>query len=187
MAKKNSYKSLSLEDCKKEIGNNLDKLDKFDLDNLTDDIEFTATATGGVIPRVIASIENKMDAIIIVAKEAVEQLKLIKDLEGKSVFIEYALEQVKNKIADIKKYYEDNPTTLEDHRFYKIEKVSKKGTPFTLSVLCANAPTQIKSRSKIFKIILELTPLIDMLEDDSKKETLRKGGEDIPDSLKGLI
>ena len=32
MAKKNSYKSLSLEDCKKEIGNNLDKLDKFDLD-----------------------------------------------------------------------------------------------------------------------------------------------------------
>ena len=72
MAKKNSYKSLNLEDSKREIGNNLDATNKFNLDTLTDDIEYITSSTGQKKATVVASIESKMDAIIIVLKEIFE-------------------------------------------------------------------------------------------------------------------
>lgn len=182
MAKKNSYKSLNLEDSKREIGNNLDATNKFDLDTLTDDIEYITSSTGQIKATVVASIESKMDAIIIVLKETVEQLKSIKQLEGNSVFIEYSLNQVKEKINEIKNYYESRPASEIEHRYHRVAKVSKKGINYEDVIICANAPTQIKSRSKIFKIILELKPLIDQLEDNGK-EINRKGGAELSERL----
>ena len=182
MAKKNSYKSLNLEDSKREISNNLDATNKFNLDNLTDDIEYITSSTGQIKASVVASIEAKMDAIIIVLKETVEQLKSIKQIEGDSTFIQYSLEQVKNKIEEIKLYYESRPASEIEHRYHRTAKVSKKGIAYEDVILCANAPTQIKSRSRIFKIILELKPLIDQLENNNK-EINRKGGAELSERL----
>jgi hypothetical protein len=183
MAKKNSYKSLNLEDSKREIGNNLDATNKFNLDTLTDDIEYITSSTGQKKATVVASIESKMDAIIIVLKETVEQLKSIKQLEGDSIFIQYSLDQVKQKINQIKDYYEARPASEIEHRYHKEFKISKKGFEYEDVMLCANAPTQIKSRSKIFKIILELKPLIDQLENNTV-EVQVKGKEGLSERLK---
>lgn len=182
MAKKNSYKSLNLEDSKREISNNLDATNKFDLDNLTDDIEYITSSTGQIKASVVASIEAKMDAIIIVLKETVEQLKSIKQIEGDSTFIQYSLEQVKNKINQIKLYFEARPASEIEHRYHRIAKISKKGIAYEDVIICANAPTQIKTRSRIFKVLLELKPMIDQLE-NSGKEINRKGGSELSERL----
>jgi hypothetical protein len=183
MAKKNSYKSLNLEDSKREISNNLDATNKFDLDNLTDDIEYITSSTGQIKASVVASIEAKMDATIIVLKETVEQLKSIKQIEGDSTFIQYSLEQVKEKINDIKNYYEARPASEIEHRYHRVAKVSKKGVSYEDVLVCANAPTQIKTRSRIFKILLELKPMIDQLENNTV-EIQVKGKEGLSERLK---
>ena len=184
MAKKNNvYKSLDFSVIKQELLNTMSYLETIDVEKIDDDIEFKATARGGIAPSIVSSIENKLKTCIILIFDFVSQLEVLYKTEGMTPYIADLIDSIKEKMEELQKYYlKRHPKTLSHRKaIYTSPKSGKKVT-----FLAATVQDQIKCRSDIQKKILQILPKLSSLL-EAKKEINIKGGSDIPPSLNGLI
>lgn len=187
MAKKNVYKNLDLTSTKVELSRNIGYLSTEDIHTLNDDIEVVQTATGPR-PSIIASIESKLDSYIVVVKDSILMLSSIISIENEvSDFVLNLIEKLETHLLDIEKYFEQRPPELIENRehFVTMYKKNRAGEriEYSVKIIAANIPTQIKNRSKIQKIILELKPVIASIKDAKLEEQLLKGDKAMPPAM----
>jgi hypothetical protein len=180
--KKNPFQNLDLQQVKIELTRNVDYLASIQVEELQDDITDNVTAQGGVIPIVETSIEQKLDSYIVLIKDSVDQLKYITDIEQEvSVFVDTLLQKLKKHMKEIQDYFEKRPPESLCVRNWVMEKTNKKtGYTYQIKKLVANVPTQIKTRSRILKIILELQPKVATIEEAKGEELSIRGGKEVP-------
>lgn len=181
MAKQNVYAALDFDVIKEEMGGIMRYLQSLTIEKLTDDVKWVGTPTGGIAPRVVSSIENKMSTAITTLYDFVSQLEIIYKSEGVSEFLLENIDNIRAKMNEIQDYYLTREPLDMDHRYIEVESKKK-----TISFLAATAEQQIKTRSDILKKTLQILPKLSQLE-SVKKEFNQRGGGDTPPSLIGII
>lgn len=184
MAKKNNiYKNVELSTVKMELSRNVGYLSTVDISTLNDEIEIVHSGQGPR-PTVVASVEAKLDSYIVLIKDCITMLVTITTIEGEvSEYVENLIIKLEEHVKDIEHYFENRPPDSIQNREHFIEMESKKGYVYTIKIIAANIPTQIKNRSKIQKIILELKPIIASIKEARAEDKLLKGDKDIPPGL----
>lgn len=181
MAKRKSlYKDTDFKNVKKEIEKNIVYLKKQTIESFTDDLDWNTTSNGGRILIVVASIEQKLNSYITLIKDSIEQLSYIVAGEGVTDFVVNNLQVLKKMLERMHKYYDSTPPDKITTREYYEERTSKSGKTTKLKRIAANIPTQLTSRSKIQKIILQLQPEINSLENTIQEEIQLRGDKEIP-------
>ncbi len=182
--KKSIYEGVSYDELKEELQDSILYLQSEPIEELEDRIEWKATKTGGIMPSVIAVIEEQIDLQIGVIEKCSRMLKSIYEQENLSEFVQSNIDVMINKLAEVQKYYRIRPITKTEDRFVLEEvndKKSKTGSK-TIRFLSNKRENIIKMRTTTTEKILRLQPLIKELE--SFKETvILKGGYEIPESM----
>lgn len=180
--KKNPFQSLDLAQVKIELTRNVEYLSSIDIEDLQDDITENITSNGGVVPIVESSIEQKLDSFVVLIKDSVDQLKYITDIEQEvSEYVDTLLQKLKIHMKEIQDYFEKRPPESLCVRNWVTMKTNRKTKhTYEMKKLVANIPTQIKTRSKILKIMLELQPKVAMIEEAKGDELTIRGGKAIP-------
>jgi len=81
--KKPSYVSLELDWMEKKVKQLQAAIDAYDLENLKDRVDYKQTKTGGVMPMVIASIEDQMKAVAMIMEKLPKMLQALDELRQK--------------------------------------------------------------------------------------------------------
>lgn len=184
--KRSLYKNLDISAVKVELQRNINYIQSVDIEQIDDELDEDMTATGGKVLRVIASIEQKLDSLITLIKDSIDQLKYITDLEGADEFVEHSISALKDSLKMMQAYYDARPPESLQMRVHWVERKTKRGS-YQMKKIAANVPTQIKNRSKVLKIILDLQPTIAQIEEAREEEISLKGDKEIPISLIGLV
>lgn len=186
---KNSYLNLDLEKVKVELERNISYLAAIDIENLDDDIEWETDAYRVTpIPRIIATIEQKLSSFHSLIKDCISQLEVITKIEASvSDFVIHCLDVLEDRLNSLMGYFENRPPESITVRTHFIDVTTAKGKTVTITKIAANIPKQIENKVSIQNKVLKLLPIINMLREDRKKEILVKGGKDIPASLIGRI
>lgn len=189
MAKKqNPYKNLDLDFVKGELTKNVNYLSTINIDKIDDEIQTVVNVRGGSSPTVISSVEQKLDSYIVTIKDSITQLKHITGIEQEvSEFVETLLIKLETHIDKIEKYFHARPPETIENREHKIPMVSARGKPFVATIIAANIPAQIKTRSRILNIILDIKPIVENIKEARAEEISLRGGVDIPVSLLKFI
>lgn len=187
MSKQNAYTSLDFEQVKKQVGEFLEYLQSLTIEKLEDEITWTSTANGGMMPTVVSSIEDKLKTAIVVLYDIILQLKVIHKNEGITPELEYFIDISRSKVSEINDYYKKRPLKEVSHRYQTVSGgVTAKGKEKILTLRCATKEHQIKTRSDVQKKVLQILPELGQLE-TLRKEFNQKGGGDIAPSLIGII
>lgn len=179
---KGIYEGVSYDTLKEELQDNIFYLQSEPAEELKDRIEWKATATGGIMPSVIAVIEEQIDLQVSIVEKCCRMLKSIYEQESLSDFVQQNIDAMITKLAEIQQYYKARPTTKIEDRFAYEEIVDKKGKPKTIRFLSNKKENIIKIRTTTSEKILRLQPLIKELE-DFKETVILKGGYEIPESM----
>ena len=191
MAKKDSiYRNVNLDVVKRELIRNVDYLMTISIENINDDIREYKDFREVMVPRIIASLEQKLDSYIVLIKESIEQLHTIMKIEMEvTEEMGVLLDHLENHMKSIETYFEKRPPEEIIEREHTITTIKKKKDnktgeyteyPSITILLAANIPTQIKYRAKIQKIILGLLPIINDIREGRKDPKLLKGDKDYP-------
>lgn len=187
MAKQNVYTALDFEQVKKQVGEFLEYLQSLVIEKLEDEITWTSTANGGMMPSVVSSIEDKLKTAIVVLLDIVLQLKVIHKNEGITEDLEHFIETSRSKVNEINDYYKKRPLKEVNHRYTTVSGgITAKGKEKILTIRCATKEQQIKTRSDVHKKVLQILPELGQLE-TLRKEFNQRGGGDTPPSLIGII
>lgn len=188
MAKKNPYKNLDLEFVKKELTKNVRYLATITIDEIDDDIEVVVNTRGGSAPTIIASVEQKLESFIVMIKDSIVQLKHITSIEQcVSEFVEGLLEKLEEHIIQIENYFRARPPETIRNREHLIPMETSKGRQYYARMIAANIPAQIKTRSKMLNIILDIKPIVEGIKEARAEEMSLRGDVDIPVSLLAFV
>ena len=186
--KKNIFKNLNLKAVRQELYRNVEYIDSVNLELLNDEIEFSLTATGGLVPKVTTTIEQRINSMIVLIQDSIQQMKHIVESEGMDDFIQDLLDSLKDKIKEFQIYYASRPPTTLKNREHVIKRKTKAGKEYDVKILAANVPSQVTYRSKTLKIITELAPIIATLDEVESEEFQRKGTiKELPTRLIGIL
>jgi hypothetical protein len=145
--KKSSLTGINLELIKEEVSKNIEHIESANILDINDDIDFVPTQTGGTVPRVTTSIEQKMSSYVVLVKGSIDQFKYIVEVEQQVTSqSEILITRFKKILQNIRDYYKTNSQETISNREHLIERTSGKGKTYALKVLAANIPTQIVSR-----------------------------------------
>lgn len=183
MRKQSIYNNIDLEDVKTELQRNINYIDSIDILDLDDEIEIDYSSYGTNCIQVIERLEDKLTSLIILIKNSIEQLKYITDLSEADEFVEGSFIALTEAINIMVKYYDERPPELLENRVYELVRKKKNGDSYTVKKTIANISRQIKSRSTVQKIILQLKPLISNLQEKREDQVLLKGNKQIPVAL----
>ena len=117
MAKKESiYKNLDLKQVKLELKKNVEYLGVISIEEINDDIDSYPDFRQVEVPRIVASLEQKLDSYIVLIKESIEQLHTIMRIEQEvSNEMGFLLDQLEEHMKAIELYFERrHPETIEN-------------------------------------------------------------------------
>lgn len=182
MKKSNLYSSVDYNSLQSEVKSIVEYLERIDINNIEDDLEWKITAKGGLAPSIISTIEKKILTALRVIQQCSKIALAMFEKEGLTPFLENMIFIVVNTLKNIQGYYRERPISLIEHR--KLTKEigkDKKGSNKSITFLCASKEDQIQSRSRITELVLEILPLIERLE-KVQDTALLKGDKEMDES-----
>ena len=194
MAKKESiYKNVDLKQVKRELTRNVEYLSTVNIETINDDIEEVTDFRGIPTPKIIATLEQKLDSYIVLIKESLEQLHTVMRIESTvTEDMGELIESLEEHMKLIETYFESRPPEEIQLREHIVSvtrmKKNKKGDYVEVTsiarLIAANIPAQIKTRVKIQKIILGLLPVLNDLREGRKDQKLLRGGGEMSPAMK---
>lgn len=185
--KKNIFSQNSLEKLKYKTDSTIEYLNTVVAEELTDELDFAVTERG-IQPKLVSTIERKLETALATIKECCSMLVVVTDQEGVSPYIERRMKNLKDKLEEFMDFFDKRPVASLTHRrlFHEVNGRPTKKNPTpgkkTITVLVATKEQQILAQQKMNKTILETLPILDKLTDLTESVEV-KGGFDVPDSL----
>lgn len=184
MAKKtNVYNQIQYNKLKNEINTIISFIETLDIENIVDDIEWSVSASGKLVPMILATIEKKIKITVDTIKEAASILILVHEKEGLTPYLESRIMLIKNCLESIQSYYEARPVdSITDRIVEYVSGTRRNGSPINVRFVAADKFSQVSHRMTLNRKVLEVLPLITKLENLTVEVTV-KGGQEYPESM----
>lgn len=177
MAKKNIYSTTQIDTLKRELIGVVDYLQNLNLSEIKDEIDWKVTAKGGMMPSIISTEEKIIETVLGEIRKSSKIISAIFDSEGVSETLKWQIDVTVDKLNELQDYYFRININDLDHRRLEIPiGKNKDGTPKIMKIVAASREDQIKARSKITENVLQILPLIDVINGIKTVEA-RGGGE----------
>ena len=178
--KKNLYSIAHTETLKKELASVVEYLEDFDLQAMTDKIEWRSLGSGGTGPFISSSKERIIETVISEVERSAGIITMLFESEGLTEELKIQIDITTNKLNELKDFYFD-----QSHKDIKTRVVNltagedRNGRPKNYRLIAATEEDQIRARGKITKNIYKIIPMIDVIK-TYKTSTVRGGVQATP-------
>ena len=182
MAKSNVYSTVQTAVTKRELVGNIDYMQKLVLDDLTDLVDWKATATGKIMPAIKTTVEKQIKTCVGVIAQTVMMIQSVHKVEGLTDVLSYQIEETTKKLEELQDYFFRIPIDdITDRRLeFKIG-TKKNGEDKMMSIVVASKDDQIQARGTITVSILKIVPLVEQIQ--TYKANQVRGGRDLDESM----